>query len=96
MSQHNAPITVTHRPDQHCFEAIVDGQRAVAEYQRRAQVVHMTHTEVPASLEGRGIAAALVSTALTWIRDEGLQLEPACSYVRSYLQRHPEWQDLVA
>lgn len=94
-SQH-ADIIVTHRPDARCFEAMVDGQRAVAEYLRQGQVVQMTHTVVPQALEGRGIAAALVEQALIWIEREGLKVEPVCSYVRSYLTRHPKWLHLVA
>lgn len=95
MSTDPSDITVHHRPEQHCFEAIVDGQRAVAEYQRQGRVVRMTHTEVPAALEGRGIAGALVLAAFHWIEQEGLQLDPICSYVQAYLARHPSWQRLL-
>jgi predicted GNAT family acetyltransferase len=58
--------------------------------------MRMTHTGVPRELEGRGIAAALVETALTWAREQGYKVVPLCSYVRRYIGRHPEWQDLVA
>jgi predicted GNAT family acetyltransferase len=96
MSNDRSDIAVHHRPEQHRFEAIVEGQRAVADYRLNGQVVQMTHTEVPAALEGRGIAAALVVAALNWIEQEGLKLDPLCSYVRGYLARHPQWQHLVA
>lgn len=96
MSSTPTPVTVVHRPDTPCFEAIVDGQRCVADYRRSGQIVVMTHTLVPPALEGRGIAGALVHAALTWAQAEGLKVEPACSYVRSYMRRHPEWQALQA
>lgn len=89
-------INVIHRPEAQCFEAIVDGQRCVADYQRNGNVVQMTHTVVPPALEGRGIASALVHAALVWAQAEGLKIEPVCSYVRAYLKRHPEWQSLQA
>lgn len=89
-------VTVIHRPEAKCFEAIVEGQRCVAGYRRSGHVVQMTHTLVPPALEGRGIAAALVKAALAWVQAEGLKVDPVCSYVRGYLKRHPEWQSLQA
>jgi predicted GNAT family acetyltransferase len=88
------PITVIHRPEGQTFEAIIDGQRCVADYRRDGSVIRMTHTVVPPALEGRGIAAQLVEAALVWARSEGLKVDPVCSYVRVYIKRHPQWQDL--
>lgn len=91
-----SPIQVTHRPQAQCFEAIVEGQRCVIEYQRHGQVVRLTHTSVPAALEGRGIAGQLVQAALTWADAEKLKVDPQCSYAAMYVQKHPQWQRLVA
>jgi uncharacterized protein len=68
----------------------------VADYHLIDNVMWLTHTEVPPALEGRGIAARLVQAALEHARAEGLRVKPACSYVRTYLKRHPEYQDLLA
>ena len=87
-------INVIHNTSQSRFEATVDGLLCVADYQEIGKVMHMTHTVVPGALEGRGIAAALVSTALDWARTQGYKVNPVCSYVRVYMQRHPETQDL--
>jgi predicted GNAT family acetyltransferase len=89
-------IKVIHRPDAQCFEAIVDGQRCVADYRLQGRTVSMTHTVVPPALEGRGIAGKLVNAALVWAQAQGYKVEPLCSYVRAYLERHPEWQALQA
>ena len=43
-----------------------------------------------------GIAAALVRTALAHARAMGWRVRPSCSYVRSYMRRHPETRDLLA
>lgn len=90
------PIDVQHLPDQQTFAAVVDGHRCVADYRLDGRTMHMHHTEVHPALEGRGIAAQLVTAALTWARQQGLKVNPSCSYVRVYMQRHPEWQDLRA
>lgn len=96
MSNTHHPITVTHRPEAQCFEALVEGQRCVADYRLAGQIVSMTHTVVPSNLEGRGIAAALVNAALVWAQTQGFKVDPVCSYVRVYLKRHPEWQAMQA
>lgn len=96
MNRINTDIQVVHRPEAQCFEAIVEGQRCVADYELQGKTVRMTHTVVPPALEGRGIAAALVNAALVWAQAQGYKVDPLCSYVLGYLQRHPEWQSLRA
>lgn len=87
-------IAIQHRPEQGRFEAIVEGLRCEVDYHLSPGRMHITHTGVPRPLEGRGIAAALVQRALAWAREQGLKVEPVCSYVAVYLRRHPEWHDL--
>lgn len=89
-----SPVDVIHNAAQQRFECAVDGLFCRADYQLFNNVMHMTHTEVPPALAGRGIAAALVAAALAHARSEKLKVNPACSYVRSYMQRHPETHSL--
>lgn len=88
-------IAVTHDTQKHRFEAWVEGYQCVADYHLDGRTLHLTHTVVPRPMEGRGIAAALVAAALQWAREQGLRVNPVCSYVRTYMQRHPETQDLL-
>ena len=88
------PIHVLHNVAQQRFECEVNGLWCTADYQLSNDVMHLTHTEVPQALAGRGIAAALVAAALAHARSEKLKVNPACSYVRSYMQRHPETHSL--
>ncbi len=87
---------VAHDRAAHCFETRVDGQRCEARYEMIDGVMWLVHTGVPRRLEGRGIAARLVRAALDHARAEGLKVQPACSYVRAYMRRHPETRDLIA
>jgi len=93
---HAAPVQVKHRPELHRFEAIVDGATCVADYIVAGQVMSITHTEVPARVGGRGIAAALTRAALDHARATGLKVRPLCSYARRYMQRHPDTLSLLA
>lgn len=89
-------IHVIHNPAASRFEATIDGQLAVCDYRRDGQTLVLPHTLVPVALQGRGVAAQLVRAALEWARAEKLKVEPWCSYVASYMHRHPETRDLLA
>jgi uncharacterized protein len=65
------------------------------EYATEPGTIVLIHTEVDPAFEGRGLGARLVAGALDDIRSRGLRLVPVCSFVRSYLQRHREYEDLV-
>lgn len=90
-----SPLTVKHDVAAQRFETRVDGHLCEADYELIDGVMWMTHTGVPRALEGRGIAAQLVKAALDHARAQGLKVRPSCSYVRVYMQRHPETQDLL-
>jgi predicted GNAT family acetyltransferase len=91
----SAPIEIRHNEAAHRFEALLDGALARCDYQRTGNVLRAYHTQVPRAFEGRGIAAALVSALLDYADRSGLKVEPACSYVRTYMRRHPESNHLL-
>jgi predicted GNAT family acetyltransferase len=88
-------IVVRHNPGASRFEADVEGGIAHADYRMQGAVMRIVHAEVPRAAEGRGIAAQVVRAALEHARRHGLRVQPMCSYVRSYMSRHPETHDLL-
>lgn len=90
------PGTLRHNPDASRFEIDLPEGLGLCQYRRQGDTLLLTHTEVPAALQGRGIAAALVAATLDWARAEGLRVRPLCSYVALYMRRHPQTQDLLA
>ena len=96
MSTGSAQVVVRDNPDESRYELLLDGD-VVGEirYRRRPDAIALIHTEVSASLEGRGLGAQLVSAVLEDLRARGLQIVPICPFVRSYIRRHPEYADLV-
>jgi uncharacterized protein len=88
-------IEVKDNPAQNRFEATIEGHAAIIDYKLGPGEITVLHTEVPKELEGRGIAGAMTKFALEQIRERGLQLIPLCPYMRAYLKKHPEYQDLV-
>ena len=88
--------TVTDAPDRSRYE-IRDGDRLLgqAAYQRRGTQVVFVHTEVDDSAEHSGLGSRLVRSALDDVRGRGETVVPRCSFVAGWIQRHPEYQDLV-
>ena len=78
------------------YEARAGDQVGFLEYSRQPYGTTLVHTEVPPSLEGHGVAGALVKYALEDARRRGERVIPLCPYVQAYLKRHPEYASLVA
>ena len=89
-------IIVRHNAAENRFEALVDGQLSVADYERQGSEIIFTHTFTPPALRGRGIAERLVRAALEYARTEKLRVVPACSYVAVFIERHAEFKPLLA
>lgn len=89
--------TVTDAPEQSRYE-IRDGDRLLgqAAYQRRGDQVVFTHTEVDSDAGHSGLGSTLVRAALDDVRGKGGSVVPMCSFVRGWIERHPEYRDLVA
>ena len=82
-------IKVEHQPSNRRVVAVVDGEEAVLDYTLAAGVMTITHTGVPKSIEGRGIAGQLMREALNAAGVNGWRVVPACSYAAAYMTKHP-------
>ncbi len=95
MSETSTSAGIRDNKAQSRFELDVGGALAFANYRLAPGKVIITHTETPRALRGRGIASTLVKGALELIRADGLKVVAGCSFVMDYLDRHPEFADLV-
>ena len=78
------------------FELLVDGTHAgLITFRDNHGVRAMRHTEVDAAFEGRGLSRPLIRAALDQTRAEGLGVLPMCPAISRYVQKNPEYQDLV-
>jgi predicted GNAT family acetyltransferase len=72
-----------------------DGHVAYLEYALAGKVLQLIHTEVPPALRGQGLGSELAHSALEWAREQGLKVDVICPSVAEYLEKHPEYEDLV-
>ncbi|AVO49052.1 GNAT family N-acetyltransferase [Melaminivora suipulveris] len=89
--------TVTDDPQRGRYEARTgDGTLAgFADYQRAGGTLTLPHTVVEPEFEGKGVGSRLARHAFDTARREGLRVDPACSFMAGWAERHPEVQDLV-
>jgi predicted GNAT family acetyltransferase len=86
---------VTHNAEAGRFEIRVDDHVAVLDYVLSNGRMAMVHTGVPPQLEGKGYGGQLAKAALEYAKGAGLRVAPECSFVRVYIERHPEYAALV-
>ena len=91
-----SPMDVINNRQRGRFEIRVGDQVALLRYHESPGRIELIHTEVPEHLAGQGIAGKLAAFALGYAREHGLRVVPTCSYVGAYIERHPEYADLLA
>ncbi len=91
---------VQHDPSARRFSCQVDGATSWLDYvvadSATGTRMTITHTIVPTSVGGRGIAGELVRAALEQARRNDWSVVPACSYADAWMRRHPDFEGLRA
>ena len=72
------------------------GAIAFLTYRMKDGAVEYVHSETPPELRGRGLAGALAKFALERDKAAGRKVIPTCPFVKTYIDRHPEYASLVA
>lgn len=88
---------ITHDVEQRRY-VISEGDESLGylTYTTRDDAVSIDSTVVFPQFQGRGLAGTLVKHVLDDLRTStDKRIEPRCSYVVAYLQRHPEYADLT-
>jgi uncharacterized protein len=78
------------------FEIWLGDERAgMTLYQGHGQTLRFVHTEIDDRFAGKGLASILIREALDTVRGRGLSVLPHCPFVKRFIQKHPEYVDLV-
>ena len=97
MSEH-ANVTVQDNPERNRYEAVVESGvvAGFSEYQKRDGLLVFTHTEVDDAFEGQGVGSSLARGALDHSRDAGRTVVARCPFIKAWIDKHPDYQDLLA
>ena len=101
MDPENQVVTITHEDggDSGRYVAAVEASEHSGHLDWQAggdDIRVATHTVVPPSIGGRGVAAKLVEAMVADARATGFKIDPRCSYVDAMFRRHKAWADLRA
>jgi len=80
---------------QHRYELAVDGHIAATYYEVEGNIITFIHTEVPPELGGKGIGSKLIRGALDQVRADGLKVIPQCPFVKAFIEKNADYQDLL-
>lgn len=79
------------------FVTRLDGHEAEMTYSRAgASRIIIDHTRVPDALGGKGIGTLLLRHAVETARRDGFAIIPLCPFVKAKMDKHEEWQDVLA
>lgn len=75
---------------------IADGDAvAFLTYRMKGDAMEYLHSETPPALQGKGYASALAKFGLERDKAAGRKVIPTCPFVKTYIERHPEYAPLV-
>jgi uncharacterized protein len=77
------------------YELAVEGRIAATYYSIADGVITFIHTEVPPELGGKGVGSKLIRGALDQVRADGLKVIAQCPFVKAFIEKHADYQDLL-
>ena len=90
-------VTISDNPELQRFEArIGDEVAGFVAYHIDDEAITFDHTEVDDAYEGQGIGSRLARGALDGARALNRKVVAQCPFIKSYIERHYEYHDLVA
>lgn len=89
-------VEIRDAPEKGRYVLSVDGHPVglVTYFDAGAQRVFL-HTEVRPEFEGRGLAGKIARFALDDVRAQGRRVVNFCPYLKGFLERNHDWDDIV-
>ena len=89
-------VRIEHEPDLGQYLLYADDSRAgFLRYRIQGELMAIDHTEIDDRFDGQGLASDLARHVLDEAREEGRGVLPFCNFIRSWMERHPEYLDLI-
>ena len=77
------------------FVMNIDGNEVYLLYAEDKETIDLYSTFTPKQLRGQGLAEKVVRFAFDYAKEKNLKVIPGCWYVRKFLEKHPEYHEIV-
>ena len=89
-------VSVENDESAYCLTLLIDGEPvAFIEYYLFGHVAIVTHTEVNAGHEGRGMGTKIACRTLDRFDVAGYRVVPVCGFLAEQIRRHPQYLHLL-
>jgi uncharacterized protein len=88
-------LKIVDNKDRQRFEVLIEGEYAYIDYRWHEGELVIMHTFLPEAMRGMGIADKLAHHVLEYVKTSNLHARVYCSFVRTYIIRHPEYLSLT-
>jgi predicted GNAT family acetyltransferase len=88
-------MDVVENPGQNRFELALGGGTALVAYRRDGERLVLVHTEVPSQFAGQGVGSKLAKGVFELLRATGRKAVVRCEFLRGWIAKHPEYDDVV-
>jgi predicted GNAT family acetyltransferase len=90
-------VNVVHNTAESRYEIHVDGQVAgFTQYRTAPDAIDFVHTEIDDAYEGQGLGGQLARGALDDVRARGQKVIATCPFIKGWIAKHEDYQDLLA
>lgn len=89
-------LHIVHDKENQKFYVMIDNKESMLRYKIiNPHTLDFFYTFVPNELRGQSIAGKITAVALQYAKDNHYKVIPTCPFVRSYIDSHDEFKDLV-
>ncbi|RDI51915.1 GNAT family N-acetyltransferase [Nocardia mexicana] len=96
MTEQALTTAVVRNEAQHRYEVWYGDKLAgFAEYREQGEDTAFIHTEIDSEFGGKGLGGTLAREAITDVIARGHVIVPRCAFIKSWLDKHPEYDSHV-
>lgn len=88
-------LKVHHDKGNKRFTMDINGDTAKVTYKLVDGKMHLTYSEVPFHLRGKGYGKQLVESTFEELTKEGFKAVAVCSYIRAVARRSEKWNSII-
>lgn len=88
-------MEIIHDKENKRFTLDINGELAIVEYVHKDDKLLLVHSEVPKSMQGKGVGKILIEKTFEKLTKQGYKAVAVCSYVKAVARRSEKWSKII-